>query len=265
MKIIKTAVFGFLAVVSVAFVAACNNNSGTGAGASPSASPSPSKALTATEQFTSAAALLRGTPYKFSVKGADNSSYEGNDDPLAGVATGKLVASAQGLTVTVDGQLSEKDYFVKLSGVPLPGLDATKWFHIDPTKLTSSGAIAFGGPTDPTGLKNLVKTVATADNSGDKQIKGTFDFTKGTWGPVNAATVTGLGAKAKSVPFEATVDDKGRLATLKVTVPAFGSQKEEVINATYSDFGTDVKVTPPATADVIEAPAAVYTLLNAAA
>jgi hypothetical protein len=265
-KIVKTTLVGLATVASLAFATACSNGGGAGSTASPSASPSPVKSLTASEQFTEAATLLRGTPYKFVMKADDGSTYDGSADPLAGVTTGKFVVVARGAKVTVDEQLTQSDYFLKISGLPLPGVDGSKWFHVDPTKLKTFQWVSFGGPADPTGLQDLVKALNTAESAGDKKIKGTFDFTKATWGPVvNAATVKGLADKAKSVPFEATVDDKGRLATLKVTVPAVGSGKEIVVDVTYSDFGTSVKASPPPSTDTIEAPAALYTVLNAGA
>jgi hypothetical protein len=262
-KIVKPAVIALVAVASLALTG-CNNKSETGASASPTASPSPSKSVSPTEAFTSAASLLRGTPYKFSAKGGDGNTYEGSDDPLAGIAITKMSGPLDaGVNATLDAQLTPNDYYVKITGLPVPGLDTSKWIHLDPTKVKVLDLISFGGPTDPTGLQSLVKALGTVERTGDKQFKGTFDFTKGTWGGVvGADAVTGLGDKAKSVPFEATTDDKGRLTTLKVTVPAYGSTKEDVTTITYSDFGTPVKLTPPAAAEVIEAPEAVYTLIN---
>ena len=264
MKIVKAAVIGLFAAASLALATGCDTNSDSTSGTTPSASPSPSKSATPTEAFTSAANLLRGTPYKFSLKSASGAAYEGSDDPLAGIAVGKLTVPVQALKVNLDTQFTQNDYYVKV-GLPLPGIDPTKWYHFDPAKITSLDAFAFGGPTDPTGLHNIAGAVATAESAGDKQLKGTLDFTKATWGPVlNANAVKGLGDKAKAVPFEATIDDKGRLATLKVTVPAYGSTKEEVVNITYSDFGTPVKLTTPSASETAEAPETLYALVNGA-
>ncbi len=264
MKIGKAAVIGLITAASLALATGCNNKSDTTAGASPSPSPSPSKSATPTDAFTNAASLLRGTPYKFSLKGDQGDAYEGSDDPLAGIVIGKLTVAVEAVKVTLDTQLTQNDYYIKV-GLPLPGIDPSKWYHFDPAKVKSLDAVAFGGPTDPTGLRSLVAALATAESAGDKQIKGTFDFTKGTWGPaVDADAVKSLGDKAKSVPFEATIDDKGRLATLKVMVPAYGTTKEEVVNISYSDFGAPVKVTPPSASETAEAPETLYALINGA-
>ena len=260
---VKTALVGVVAVASLALAAGCNNQGDAGSGSSPSPSPSPSKTLTATEQFTTAASLLRGTPYKFSLKSSSDINYDGSVDPLAGIVVGKIAVTVQGVKVSLDTQLGQNDYYVKVNGLPLPGVDTSKWFHVDPTKVTSLSAVMIGGLTDPTGVGDLAKAVGTVESAGDKQLKGTFDFTKSTWGAaVDDKAVQELGDKAKAVPFTAGLDDKGRLTTLKVTIPAHGADKEEVIDITYSDFGTAVKMTPPAAADTVEAPAALYTLLN---
>ena len=67
--------------------------------------------------------------------------------------------------------------------------------------------------------------------------------------------VAALKDKASAVPFEATVDDKGRIASFKILVP--GSDPWTV---TYSDYGTPVAVRKPGSP--VAAPAALYELLN---
>ena len=257
MRIVKSTFAAFVAVASLAFVAGCGDDKGdTSGGSTPSASPSPSKSVSATDRFAEAAELVRGTPYKFNVKGG-GVTYEGSSNPLAGIVIGKLTAQ-----ITVEGQLSPSEYLLKFSGLPLPGFDGSKWFKVDPEKLTSPDAVALGDHTDPTGLQSLADAVGTVESTDGKQFKGTFDFTKATWGPVDDDAVKALGDKAKAVPFEATADDQGHLTSLKITVPAFGSEKEQVYTSTYSDFGTQVQPASPSAADVIEAPDALYTLLN---
>ena len=266
MKLVKTVLIGFVATASVAFAAACGDND-NGGSANPSASAASATASKSSDpkaQFTDATALLRGTPYKFDMKAGDL-TYNGSDDPLAGIAVGKLNTSLQGLKVSIDAQLTQNDYWVKETGLPVPGIDTTKWLHLDPTKVTSLNAVSFGGPTDPTGLQDLATTVVSVESPSAKQLKGTFDFTKHTWGPVaNAATVSGLGDKAKAVPFEATLDDQGRLTALKIMIPANGSVQAREVDVTYSDFGADVKPSSPASTDTVEAPDLVYTFINAA-
>jgi hypothetical protein len=71
-----------------------------------------------------------------------------------------------------------------------------------------------------------------------------------------------MGEKAKNVPFEATLDERGRLETLKVVVPAYRTLPEDTVNATYREFGNAPKVARPADGVIQEAPPEVYQLLG---
>jgi hypothetical protein len=265
-KIVKAVAIGIAAVTSLGLVAACGSTSSPTTSTSASSSASPSTAASAVsgaDRFTTAATNLKGSPYKFSyTSDTSANAYVGSVDPLAGLTLVKVTVSVQGANVTADAQLSSSDYYVKINGLGLLGVDPSKSYHVDPTKITGTNPLSFGAPTDPTGVADLAGNVATAEPEGDNQLKGTFDFTKQAWGPINAATVTGLGANAKSVPFEATFDDKNRLTKLVITVPAFGSTKAQTITGTYSDFGVAVTPSTPAASDVVEAPDALYTILN---
>jgi hypothetical protein len=265
-KIVKAAAIGLAAVTSLVLVAACGATSTPTTSTSTSSSAAPSTAASAVsgaDRFTTAATNLKGSPYKFSyTSDSSANAYVGSVDPLAGLTLVKVTVSVQGANVTADAQLSADGYYVKVNGLGLLGVDPSKYYHVDPTKITGANPLSFGAPTDPTGVSDLAGNVVTAEPDGANQLKGTFDFTKQAWGPINAATVTGLGASAKSVPFEATFDDKNRLTKLVITVPAFGSTKAQTITGTYSDFGVAVTPSNPAPSDVIDAPAVLYTILN---
>jgi hypothetical protein len=100
-------------------------------------------------------------------------------------------------------------------------------------------------------------------STGDRKYTGTLDLTKATDADiVDKKIVKDLGEAAKSVPFEATLDDKGRLSSLKINVPAGTKTKAQTWEVTYSDYGTAPKVEKPPAAETMEAPQAVYNLLN---
>jgi len=265
-KIVKAAAIGLAAVASLGLVAACSSTSTTTSSTSSSAAPSAAvsaSAASGADRFTQAATNLKGAPYKFNFTSDTTAdAYTGSVDPLAGLTTANITIAVQNAKVTVSAQLSPNDYFAKVNGLDLVGISSAKYYHIDPTKVTGPNPLIFGAPTDPTGATDLAGAVSTAEPEGANQLKGTLDFTKHTWGPINAATVTGLGASAKSVPFEATFDDKNRLTKITISVPAFGSTKAETVTGTYSDFGVAVTPSTPAAADVVEAPDALYTILK---
>jgi hypothetical protein len=52
-----------------------------------------------------------------------------------------------------------------------------------------------------------------------------------------------LGEVATRIPFEATVDEQDRLVSMKVEIP------DNPVTATYSDFGTTLATTAPASAE----------------
>lgn len=266
MKIVKVAAIGLAAIASLGLVAACGSTSTTTSTASSSAAPSAAVSASASsgaDRFTQAATNLKGAPYKFSFSSDSTAdAYAGSVDPLAGLTLANITIDVQSAKVTIAAQLNSTDYYAKINGLSLLGIDSTKSYHVDPTKISGPNPLIFGAPTDPTGSSDLAGAVASAEPEGANQLKGTFDFTKQAWGPINAATVTGLGANAKAVPFEATFDDKNRLTKITISVPAFSSTKAETITGTYSDFGTAVSASPPATSDVIEAPDALYNLLK---
>ncbi|MET7398358.1 hypothetical protein ABZS66_33210 [Dactylosporangium sp. NPDC005572] len=265
MKIAKSVVIGAIALASLAFVGACSDDKGgssTSAGSSATA-PAPSKAPTGTELLTAAINKTTGASYKF--KGTiSGGTVDGATDPAAGVSAGKIAIQEQGVTLSIESVLTPTAYYAKISGLPLPGFDGKTWLKLDPAKLTVKDALGFGDPKDPVELKSLPGNIATAETTDGKSIKGTMDFTKKTWGSIDDNAVKALGDKAKTVPFEATVDDKGNLTSLKVSVPAYGDSKAEEIALTFSDFGSPVTATTPPASEVTDAPASVYQLLNQA-
>ncbi|GAA0722346.1 hypothetical protein GCM10010199_29730 [Dactylosporangium roseum] len=224
---------------------------------------SPTKAPSATDQFSAAVKKTTASTYAFKVAMMADGTYEGATDPAAGVGTGRIAVEVEpGVKMTVQSQTTKTAVYLKISGLPLPGFDGKKWLKIDPSKVTAKDMLGVGNPKDPVDLNDLSGAVATAETTDGKLIKGTFDFTKTTWGTIDDEAVKALGDKAKAVPFEATVDDKGNLAALKVSVPAHGDTKAGDLTATFSNFGAPVTVTEPAASEVQDAPASVYSVLN---
>ena len=201
------------------------------------------------------------TSYRFTVK-ATQGTLDGGFDPTANVLNTKLTAADQGTTVTVETLVVDADHFVKITGLPYPGFDGSVWYTLDAGRLKSLSPLGITDLRDPTGARALIGAATKAQEAGDRRYSGTVDLTAlETWGPVDAADIKSMGDKAKSVPFEATLDEKGRLATLKVVLPAYGAVPEDTVTATYRDFGSDVKVARPSDG-VQEAPPEVYQLLG---
>jgi hypothetical protein len=69
-----------------------------------------------------------------------------------------------------------------------------------------------------------------------------------------------LGDTAKTTPFEATVDAAGNLSAFVIKGVDVGSRKGADVTLTIADVGVPVTIEKPKGA--IEAPAALYQLLN---
>ncbi|WP_433606285.1 hypothetical protein ACQP2P_29635 [Dactylosporangium sp. CA-139114] len=223
------------------------------------------KAASATEQLTAAAAKTSAAAYTY--KAADPSvegSIEGAIDPAAATATGKLSVGLDASTkISVETLLVAGGYYVKIGGLPIPGIDGSKWFKYDPAKVSADNALGLGDAKDPVQLSAMPASIAGAQSTDGKSFTGTLDLTKKAWGPFNdPELITGLGDKAKAVPFTATVDAEGHLAALKVSLPAYADTPASDTEVTFAGFGQPVTATAPAAADVMEAPAALYDVLN---
>jgi hypothetical protein len=71
-----------------------------------------------------------------------------------------------------------------------------------------------------------------------------------------------LGGRAKAAPFVVALDGQGRLASVRITVPAYGEVAARELAVDYAEQGKAVKVSGPRSAEIAPATAAVYNLLN---
>lgn len=105
----------------------------------------------------------------------------------------------------------------------LPVLSGERWSHLDEARMTALPLPTMPSPQRPdvTGATALVGGVTSAQRTGDT-IVGTIDATKvdPELSLFRAEPVEDfLGAKAKSIPFTATLDAQGRLVNMTVEVP----------------------------------------------
>jgi hypothetical protein len=252
----RAASAGLVLVISAALaVSGCTDSSRTGQAPSTSAAapaPSPSGLALTVGDFAR-------TSYRFTVT-ANEGAYTGGIDPIADTLDTTISVSSQGSSLKIDTIGLGGDYFTRITGLPLPGFDGATWYAVDTSRIRATGALGISATKDPTGIRALIAAARTATKTGDRSYRGTVDLTKvAQWGPVNIAQVTQLGEPARSVPFEATVDERGRLATMKVTIPGDGSIKANTVTASYRDLGAPVPVTLPTNPEPL--PATLYALL----
>ncbi|WP_432986917.1 hypothetical protein [Dactylosporangium sp. CA-233914] len=268
MKIAKGVLAAFVAVTSLALVAACSGKDKPGAGASAgapagAASPAPAKSLGATERLSAAASKTGGGTYTYKTISNDI-TIDGAADPAGPTSVGKLVVAVESTKVTFETLFTSGNYLVRITGLPLPGLDGKKWLKVDPSKVKNSDMISAADVKDPTGLSVLPTLVTQATTTDGRSFTGTLDVTKESFALVDKDALKGLGDLAKAVPFTATVDDKGYLTSVKVSVPAYSGTKADNVTITYTGFGAPVLAPTPAASEMIDAPESAYSLLNGA-
>src|SRR6266545_1067688 len=115
MKTSKVAGFGLAVIASLAFTAACN----TGKGGSGASTPSPTPAADPVQVLGASTKDLQTTSHKFAVKSGE-ASGSGAVDPAAKTVQMTVSGSAEGMKFQVDLMALVKDYYLKLTGLPIP-------------------------------------------------------------------------------------------------------------------------------------------------
>jgi hypothetical protein len=229
---------------------------------SASAAAASSAAAAATVDLNAAVQELAKTSYRYTMKAGD-ASGSGSVDPVAKQSSMTIVVAAEGQEFRTDVLIIDPELFAKISGLPLPGVDGKKWLRIERNRIKSFSALGINDIDDPTGVKTLAKSIGTIQKTGERSYKGTLDLSKGSAAfGLDEAAVRQLGEKARAIPFEATVNAGGKLATWKMTIPAFGAEKETTFELTYTDHGGTFGLKKPAAAEVVNPPDAVYEMLQ---
>lgn len=208
---------------------------------------------------------LKTTSFKATAKLSGGISADAVVDPVAKSGTQRVSAAfpGSGASMTTEQRVIGGETYVRAEFKNLPKAPKlpADWMKVDLTKIKKPENFTVADP-DPANLAaTLFKGLGTVERAGDRQFKGTVDLTKATEsGIVDDDVVTGLKDQAKAVPFEATVDEKGRIASFRIQVPQVGQTAAETWEVVYSDYGLSVKVDKPA--KFIPAPATAYEFLN---
>ncbi|MFC6569938.1 hypothetical protein [Actinoplanes utahensis] len=203
-------------------------------------------------------------------------TVKGGVQPFSGVVDGPNQATTaafadkdpDGFTMSMTFLVVGSDSWTKISfsgapaGADLPKLPK-QWMKLDKSKLPAdlAGDLEFSGKSDPGYVSNLLVAAADLKETGPNAYAGTTDLTRSTEAEiVDAATLTALGEKAKTVPLEVSVDSEGRIAKAVVRIPAAGKAKAATYEVVYDRYGSAAPLTAPAGG--VAAPAAVYQMFN---
>jgi hypothetical protein len=249
-------------------MAGCNPDSSTASpGASSPASETPSASGSssaadpaAAAALASATAALGNQSFKITMTAGPGVKLTGLIDSPDSKGTATLNITGSNTDITVKTLLVVQDLYLQVPGVTKAG----KWTHVDVSKLPASANVGLRpGQIDPVNTQKVLTSTTDVKQVDSRSYSGTLDLTKvaGITG-IDPTTVSALGASAQSVPFTAGLDEKGRLEELTIQLPAVQGQKAEPLDVTYTDYGTPVTAERPATADVVEAPANLYSSLG---
>jgi hypothetical protein len=145
------------------------------------------------------------------------------------------------------------------------GVPADKWVRVD-TATLSDGNLVTGGATDPYAAAELLRGTRTATYAGLTEVdgvavrhyRGTADLADAA-GAASAGDRAALAAAAKGfataeVPFDAYLDDQGRIRKLRQRFSFVNGQQQTPVAVTsttlLSGFGTAVDVTLPRPEDI---------------
>ena len=221
-----------------------------GAPVSGAAGPGSSEAATGNRQEAPAAlaqavAQLQKDTYRYTTNIGDQSTMIGLVDPKSN--NFEIVGESPKGTTTirkVDGVTYLKIASKQPTGQP--GTDGKKWRKID--KSSELGQLTAFDATQTAKSLEVASEVQWVD---DDTVKGLIDPAKVAQQWSAGTAPAGSQQPVPTVPFEADIDSKGRLAEYRLTMPATASQSVGGSGLKYSDFGTPADIQAPPTADIL--------------
>jgi hypothetical protein len=266
---LRTAALGAVLALATAVTSGCGAQ---GLGKALSGEPASPPPLTAEEKLLKAVPGQDRDIYHYKLKGGEIPMEGVLDVPAKSARldmTQKIKNSEVEFTMVMKLLIVQDRTWMRMSFrdagdvVGLPKLP-DKWMLLDPAKLKGDirQNLSFDD-MDPGQFAVVVDGIVAAKEGPAGTFTGTTDLAKHPEAELlPKATLSALGAKAKAVPFEATVDGEGRLSHALIKVPAAGKVKAETYEITYDRYGTAAKVSVPAAGEQQKAPATAYELLN---
>jgi hypothetical protein len=237
-------------------------------GAAPAAVPTSTKPLDPQAALVDAVPGDRDGAFRYEVTGGDLPTSGVLDAPHQALEI-RISQHQTGpdFTLTMTARAVGKQTWVKMAITPagLPGLPKIpkNWQLIDAAKLKGKDLpFGYDGSTDPGYALLLVQKATGIKEISPGHFAGTTDLTQSTEADiVDAKTLEKLGAKAKNVPFTATIDAKGNLTSLIAKVPAAGGVKAKTYSIKYGGFGATPVLAAPAPGEQQKATSVIYQML----
>jgi hypothetical protein len=181
----------------------------------------------------------------------------------AGGRQARLESVASGVRFTLEGIVLAGGQRYFRTSIPAAGVSAKKWYRFERDKVTKRQIVGLFEAADPTSSRDFLGRVGAARVEGAR-IVGTYDLTRGgDLGVGDRSAGAALGERGRAAPFVVGLDAQGRLASVRITVPAHGAVAERTLAVDYREQGRVGVVAGPVAGEVAPATAAVYSLLNA--
>jgi hypothetical protein len=138
----------------------------------------------------------------------------------------------------------------------------SSWLQVDVNRLKPTSELRQA--LDVRSQTGIMGGIVSAESVGPGRYKGVADLNKAAAAAPESQRdsleqAASIAKNASAVPFEATVDDQGRLTSLSYTIEA--PPGPVVTELTLGKFGEPVTVTPPPADQVRPAPDSVYEVL----
>ena len=256
-----------LAMIAILFTGACGGHSP--APSNTAASGETQSTSQPREQVVAAANVLITTRYRYTLLlaakdvrtfAATDQAVEtvGDVDPIASTLAVKTSFKSPAQSYALDLRTVDGSSFLKITGKNITTAVTGKWLRIETSRISSSWISSLADATDPSGAKSLVNAIVAVQRTGAHTYRGTFDLTK-VRGPLASPTqVSTLGDKARSIPFELTLDGQGRLVSIVVPSPYAKASDPGTFTFTLSNYGARVDVVAPPAGQTTTAPESLY-------
>jgi hypothetical protein len=270
MNVRKVRLAAVAALVAVGVAAAAGGCGVVDAAGEP-ATPASKAPLTPQETLLKSLPDVKTGSFRFAVKGSGMTATGDLDADRHSYRFNLAYREPEfGFTLHSDFLVVEEQTWIKMRFTGAEGLTGLpklpkKWMLIDPAKIKDTEDIPLGydSETDPGEAGTVVRGIVEARQTGAGEFAGTTDLTgQGDSEIVDPEQLAALGERAKTLPFEATVDDQGRLISTVVKIPAAGKHKAAKYEVTYSNFGKAPTPAAPAADQQQEATKEAYELLN---
>jgi len=260
-RLIRRSGLGLLVALALAVTACAGEQSGApdpGAQAATGAPEADPKLALA-----SSADALQQEPFRMEMAMGDLMSATGAMDPTAGAGSVAMTIVAQGMELNIETRFTEGDAWINLGEMgALLGAQAT-WMHIDQSQLPEGGFMGVApGETDLANTAEMLQSLGTVEQVDEHTFQGELDVTQGESGLIDEEMLAAMGDDASHLPFTATLDDQGRLASMVIEFPPMPDFPAETMEIRYFDYGTPVEVSPPPADEVSEMPPEFYQMFQ---